>query len=173
MAEYNYSQKKGIRARIPKVVKKTAISAFVLLMLMIVAGVIYVFFSDKKVNDTAIQKNETPKQTLPDAFKPKPPNPNAPVGVALASLTSPVKAGTNASISVRTNALAKCKISVTYNGKVSTDSGLAPQAANEYGVAMWTWTVESTVPAGKWPVKVTCANSKKSGVVIGDLKVIK
>ncbi len=162
-----------LRFRINKTIKKTFITAFILLVLFLIAGTIYVLVSDR--NPIPIQENKTAvkQQQLPNAFKPKLPGANAPEGVAVASLTSPVKAGTNASISILTNARSTCKISVTYKDKTSTDSGLVTKKANDYGSVTWTWSVESTVPAGKWPVKVTCVYNKKSGVVIADLQVTK
>jgi hypothetical protein len=55
----------------------------------------------------------------------------------------------------------------------STDSGLAQKNADEYGLLSWTWTVEPTVPLGKWPVKISCAYDGKGAFVQGDLVVAK
>lgn len=84
---------------------------------------------------------------------------------------SPVKAGSNTTISVKTTPKATCSISVVYAGAASTDSGLAPKKADAYGEASWTWTVGASVPAGSWPVKVTCTYKAKSGVVQQSLQV--
>lgn len=103
--------------------------------------------------------------------KPPKPAPNAPVGVSISSLLSPVKAGSNTSVSIKTTPGAACSISVVYAGRASDDSGLAPKKADDYGLAIWTWTVGAAVPVGTWPVKVTCVHHGKSGVVQDDLRV--
>jgi hypothetical protein len=55
---------------------------------------------------------------------------------------------------------------------VAADPGLVKKTADEYGMVSWTWGVSRSVPVGKWPVTVTCAIGKHSGVVIGDLEVV-
>lgn len=100
-------------------------------------------------------------------------NPNARVGASVQMLTSPVQPGSEASINVKTNSEALCKIEVTYDNVLSKNPALKPQRADIYGIVSWSWTVESSAPAGKWPVKVTCANQKYSGMVIGDLEVVR
>jgi hypothetical protein len=111
--------------------------------------------------------------TKPKTTEPAQPAPNAKEGVAVQSLTSPVAPGDNASIDIHTNRDSKCTITVVYNNIPSKDAGLTPKTADEYGLASWSWTVESTVPVGKWPVTVTCEWNKKIAVVIGDLIVKK
>lgn len=98
---------------------------------------------------------------------------NAPVGASVQLLTSPVAPGSNASITIKTLPITNCTISVVYDKTASKDSGLAAKISDEFGSITWAWTVEPTVPVGKWPVTVTCARGKKSGVVIGDLVVTK
>jgi hypothetical protein len=88
-------------------------------------------------------------------------------------VTSPIAAGSNSSITVRTNAGSTCAVTVSYNGAPSTDSGLTPKTADAYGNVTWTWTVNSSVPAGSWPVKVTCTYHGRSGVVISNFQVTK
>lgn len=101
------------------------------------------------------------------------PDPNAKASAAIEMLTSPVAPGMNASVNVKTNANAECTISVVYDKTASKDSGLSSKTADEFGIVDWTWTVESTVPYGTWPVKITCTIDKKSAVVQGDLVVAK
>jgi hypothetical protein len=93
--------------------------------------------------------------------------------VSIQSITSPVAPGDNASIYIHTNRDSKCTITAVYNNIPSKDAGLSPKTADEYGLASWSWTVESTVPVGKWPVTVTCVWNKKIAVVVGDLIVKK
>jgi hypothetical protein len=148
-------------------------SVVTLIILLVGGGVAYVFFSGEykaPQNSSATQKPVDQQRGLP---KPSTPNPKAPVGAAVQSLLSPVKAGSNTSITVKSNAGSKCKISVSYGDILSKDSGLAPKVADAYGNVTWSWTVERSAPAGTWPVKVTCVFYKKSAFVQGDLKVIK
>ena len=152
-----------------KTVRNVALSALILLVLFLAAGVAYVRFVG---NDSQTAQSQTtppqPKLSLPEPHKP---DPKAAVGVALQSLYTPIKAGQNTSITVRTTPTAKCTIKVTYNGKPSTDSGLADKNADGYGMATWSWTVEKSVPKGKWPVAVTCVYNKHSGFLQKDLQV--
>lgn len=107
------------------------------------------------------------------AITPAKPAANAKESASIQMLTSPVAPGSNASVSVKTNAASKCTITVEYNKVASTDSGLKPKVADEFGMISWAWTVEESVPLGKWPVKVTCAYNDQSSVVQGDLVVAK
>lgn len=93
---------------------------------------------------------------------------NAPVGVAIQTVTSPITPGSNASISIRTRPKAACSIQVTYSltgdkDKISHDGGLIPKNADEYGTVSWTWTVEKGRPIGSWPIEITCAYNTKWG----------
>jgi hypothetical protein len=142
----------------------------VLLVIFGGAGVAYVLFTGK---DTASSSEAPQVNTAPDIGLPKPhkPSPNAPESAGIEAFTTPVKAGENSSISVKTLPLSNCIISVIYKDVPSKDSGLAPKTADDYGSVTWSWTVDKSAPVGKWPVKVTCTYNKKSAVVIGDLVV--
>ena len=147
-----------------------ALSVLILLALFVGAGVAYVRFIGNETQSAQNAQTTPPpaKLSLPTPHKPDPKNP---VGVSLQSLYTPVKAGQNTSITIKTTPTAKCIIKVTYDGQPSTDSGLAAKNADEYGMATWSWTVEKTVPAGKWPVAVTCAYAKHSGFMQKELQV--
>ncbi|OYW85723.1 hypothetical protein B7Z17_01795, partial [Candidatus Saccharibacteria bacterium 32-49-10] len=99
--------------------------------------------------------------------------PDAPIGIALQSFSSPVARGMNSAITIKTNADAACSIKLTYNNKeLSKDMGLIPKTADEYGVATWSWKVESGRPPGTYPVEVTCANDKNIGYYMARLVVV-
>ncbi|MGH7197061.1 MAG: hypothetical protein ACREGJ_04855 [Candidatus Saccharimonadales bacterium] len=156
--------------RIPKAVYLTIISVLVLLILFVGGGVAYTWFMGQNSKKTL--GVETPVETTrTPVIKPTRLAPDAPVGASVTMLTSPVMPGENASITVKTNPEAKCTIKVEYNDVPSTDSGLKPKIADEYGIISWTWTVPGSAPLGKWPVEVKCANDKRSAVVVGDLVV--
>lgn len=115
---------------------------------------------------------ETKKSPLASAAVPdKKAKPEGPVGVSIQVLSSPVAPGSNASMTIRTRPEAACSIKVTYKDQASTDTGLIPKTADEFGTVQWTWTVESSRPVGKWPVDVTCALGEMSAVVRGELEV--
>lgn len=159
--------------RIAKTVIKVSVLSVVLLVLIVGVGVGYIWYNGQN-GDNEIASQETIEPTKPPLVK-KPTQlaDNAKVGASVQALTSPTLPGDNSSITVKTNPDAKCTISVIYDKTPSTDSGLIPKNADEYGVVNWTWTVEKSAPIGKWPVKVTCVKDKLSGVVVGDLKVVR
>jgi hypothetical protein len=156
--------------KVPKTVKNIGVSIGAMVLIFLVAGIVYVFLTGRQ-EPAAPAKPAAKKTSTPDILKPAKPAANAPEGVALETIDSPVKAGENTSISVRTNAGSTCSIVVTYKGVVSHDSGLADHASDAYGFATWTWTVEPTVPPGTYPVKVTCSYHGRTGVAIDHLAV--
>lgn len=159
--------------RFAKFIRNIVISVGVLLVLFVGAGVAYTWYAGQQsIENTsamAVPVEATPAPTI----KPRQPAPDAVMSAAVQSLTSPITAGSNASIIIKTNASANCTIVVMYDKVASVDSGLVPKVADEFGIATWTWTVEASVPLGTWPVKVICANLKNSAMVKGDLKVVK
>ncbi len=169
--------KRGILFRGPrsrrayKSLKKTAISVVALFVIFVGSGLAYTWYMGQSGRYSSSENDVTVTPEPKVAVKHVTPAANAAVGVSLQMLTSPVTPGSNASITVRTNPGATCSIKVEYNKVASTDSGLAPKVADEFGIAIWSWTVGQSVPLGKWPVTVTCVLSQKSGVYIADLVV--
>lgn len=158
--------------RLPRPVRNALISAGILLVLFVVAGVVYTFIMGRQTPQQPIAQPVAVQQPSP-VVKPRQPPANAPESAAVQMLTSPVSAGDAASISVRTNPTSSCKISVVYDKTPSTDAGLRTKIADEYGVVSWSWTVDKNAPKGTWPVTVTCAFHKRTAVVVGDLQVVK
>lgn len=162
-----------MKNKVIKSIKNIAISAFVLLVLVLGGGVLYIWYMgsygdvDTNAIATPVELKQAPviKHTESAA--------NAPESASIQMLTSPIVPGSNASISIKTLALSVCNISVIYDKTSSKDSGLLDKTADDFGIVSWTWTVEPSVPLGKWPVKVTCSHNNKSAVVIGDLLVVK
>ena len=132
------------------------------------AGIAYVWYTSQ---NSEVVKTEAPKPAPKKVATTPVVDPKTPVGVSVTVLTSPIKAGSNASITIKTKPLAACSIKVEYDKKPGTDGGLVPKSADDYGVATWTWTVEPGRPPGTWPVDVTCARDGKSGYVRGDLVI--
>jgi len=156
-----------------KFLRKTTISGIVLLVLFLGGGVAYTWYMGQNIGDNSSATVEPLKPNSTPVVKHAQTSPDAKVGVSIQSITSPVSPGSNTSVSIKTNAGATCTITAVYNKIASTDSGLAKKVADDFGIVSWTWTVEESVPPGKWPVTVTCANSKNSGVYTADLVVAK
>lgn len=154
-----------------KTIRNTAISIAVLLVLTVGAGVAYTWYMGQQKPVTTVTEVEE-VESAPTIKHVKPAD-NVPVGVSIQTLTTPIVPGSNASVIIKTNPGASCTIKVEYNSVQSKDSGLASKVADDFGTVTWAWTVEATVPEGKWPVTITCIKGKLSGVVIGDLVVSK
>lgn len=158
------------KRNLKKVIRNVSISILALIVLAVVAGVLYTWIMGM-VQPAAPVQDIKPIDSKPKIIEHVMPSENTPVGVSIQSLTTPIAPGSNAMIIIKTRALATCTITAVYNKVPSVDSGLSKKTADEFGTVSWTWTVESSVPVGKWPVTVTCTYGKKSGVVIGDLVV--
>lgn len=146
-----------------------------IIIISTVLGLAYVWYMGmtKPVQPAAVAQPLANKTITPAPVSDE----NAPVGVAIQTLTSPVAKGGNASISIKTRPQAACSIRVTYSvtpnqDQESKDGGLIPKTADAYGVASWTWTVETSRPVGSWPVEVTCAYKAKWGYGKDMLQVI-
>jgi hypothetical protein len=156
-----------------KTLRNTLIAIACMLVVFLIAGVAYVYFSGQNPYEPPKAEKTTAPVEAQAFPKPKKPSPNAKEGVAVNALISPVSRGMNTSITIQTNATSKCTIKAEYNGVASRDSGLIPKIANDFGIVTWTWTVDKTAPVGTWPVTVTCVYNGRSGVVIGNLEVTK
>lgn len=163
------------RARVIKTIRTTSLWIGALLLLALGGGAAYTWYMGQQPLPQAIAVSSPADEvTEPvSAAKHMNPDPKAKVSAAIEMLTSPITPGMNATVNIKTNANADCAVLVTYNKVASKDSGLTPKTADEFGIISWTWTVESTVPYGTWPVKVTCTVNKQSAVVQGDLMVAK
>lgn len=156
--------------RVPKAVRNALLSAIVLLVVIVGGGVAYVWYGGQSAPVRPLAATPVADTEAP-VIKPSKPSPNARESVAIESLTTPVAPGANSSMMIRTLAGSKCTISVLYNNVPSTDSGLTPKVADEFGSVSWSWTVHPDTPVGHAPVTVTCAYGSKTAVVQGDLVV--
>jgi hypothetical protein len=149
---------------------KITIWVLVITILLIGAAFVYAWYSSQHAGgnpSTASTVKPTPKLTAPHK-----PAPDAQIGVATQFVTSPVAPGDNASISIHTNAAARCTITVLYDKTNAVDSGLMPKIADDYGLAQWSWTIPVSAPLGKKSsVDVWCANTKKNAHVVETLDI--
>lgn len=167
--EQDEQQEAGRRSRLARKLRNIAVSAVILFMLLLGAGVAYVKYVDGGSTAPPVPVSQT--KTPSEIVHPSAPSPHAAEGVAVSSINTPVPRGTQASISVNTNAGSKCSIVLTHDKVVMTAPALKQQTADEFGVAGWTWTVDKSAPTGDWKANVTCAYNKRTGVVIGDFSV--
>ena len=158
--------------KVPRTVRNTLISVVMMVVLFVVVATIYVLVADRNAKTPAPPKSNQASQKA-SPLNPVAPAANAPEGVALQSLITPVMAGQNTTLQALTNPGSTCTITAVYNNVASHDSGLAPKTADAYGLVSWTWTVDSTAPVGTWPATVTCVYHGRSGVLIGNLQVTK
>ena len=159
------------KARRRRLVRNISLTIMTLLLLGGGAGAGYVWYMGNSKPVTVTELPTPVKPKLVQAAEQPKAKPTGPVGVSVQVLTSPVKPGGNASMTIRTRPDAACSIKVTYKDQQSTDGGLIPKTADEFGLVQWTWTVEVTRPVGSWPVEVTCALGKEYGYVKGQLDV--
>lgn len=175
MYRVHYRYDRGLRgqgrARVAKKAKRIGSAAAVLLALLLIAGLIYTWLMGLRATTSTTPVVETSRR--PAEHTPPPTDPNAPVGVYIQSLSSEIVPGSNASASIRTQPEAECVIKVSYQSGASTDSGLVPKRADEYGMVRWSWTLEPTTPLGKGSADITCTRNKKSGYMHGDITVVK
>jgi hypothetical protein len=159
------------RKRVVKSFRNAIISIVVLLILAVGAGAGYTWYMGQQkpaASSITVATDPEPRYEL----KAQTPAPDALFGAAIQSLTTPIIPGSNVTAIIHTRQFATCTIVVEYNKVASTDSGLKQKKADDFGVVSWTWTVEESVPVGKWPVTVKCAYGERSVVVIGELVVV-
>jgi micrococcal nuclease len=72
------------------------------------------------------------------------------------SLTSPVRAGDEAALTVNVAPRARCTIEVIYDTVVSKAKGLNPKRG---GQITWRWRVGTSTHPGRWPIIVRCGQS--------------
>jgi hypothetical protein len=67
--------------------------------------------------------------------------------------TSPVSAGSDASVTVAVSPAQACSITVNYKSGPSHAAGLYPRRGTRI---TWTWTVGTNTTPGRWPIVVSC-----------------
>lgn len=93
--------------------------------------------------------------------------------VSITKLTSPVKPGDDATVAIKTDAGALCKIEVKLKSGPSTAAGLKSQRADDKGVASWSWKIAPNAAIGEWPVTVSTSLKGAKGTATGTLKITK
>jgi hypothetical protein len=76
--------------------------------------------------------------------------------VRLVHVTSPVSAGSYATLTVSVSRTARCSITVYYYSGPSTAAGLYPKRGRRIS---WTWKVGTRTTPGRWPITVRCGSA--------------
>jgi len=87
---------------------------------------------------------------------------NSTLSLDIISVTSPVSAGSNATLTVRTSPGAQCNITVYYKSGASSASGLGSKTADSDGNVSWTWKVGAKTTAGTWKIVVSASINGQS-----------
>jgi len=80
--------------------------------------------------------------------------------VTLINVTSPVRAGGYASISVTTYTNAHCSIRVHYGSRRPlVTGGLGPKGTLFGGNVQWRWKMSSNATRGRWAIDISCGTA--------------
>jgi allantoicase len=76
--------------------------------------------------------------------------------VRLLSVTSPISAGSYATLAVSVSSAGTCSITVYYKSGTSRAAGLYPKRGSRIS---WTWKVGTRTTPGRWPIIVSCGSA--------------
>ena len=80
--------------------------------------------------------------------------PSGDISISVVSLTSPISAGSTATLIIQTAPGANCSITVYYKSGASQAAGLGPQTVDASGQSTWSWKVGSCTAKGIWKIVV-------------------
>ena len=167
------AKKKRLKVRMPKGVRNTMISLFVLLVLFGAGGFAYTYYIDKQNSTNAINSGAS-SQPVDEAITPSKPSPKAPESASIEVLDTPIARGQTDMVSVKTQATSTCTITANYLGGTNiVDPGLIKKTADDFGTVSWNWNIAPTAPIGQGMVKVYCYFAGKSAMVEGNFQVTK
>lgn len=84
--------------------------------------------------------------------------PSAQARVRLVSLSSPVRRGSWARVTVAVSPARPCSITVRYDGRLARAVGLYPKLPS-HGRISWIWKVGPKTPTGRWPISIACRSA--------------
>lgn len=163
-----------MKRRIVRAVRNIGISIVVLLVLVLGIGVAYTWYIGQNTSTATSAPPIQPMVTSAAiSTKGRTPAPDAPASASIQQLSSPVRPGAMADITVRSNPTATCRIAVEYDNKQpSTSPAFIEKATDDFGMVNWQWAVDTTAPKGKATVTVTCAlDEKRSAVIKGEFDI--
>jgi hypothetical protein len=84
---------------------------------------------------------------------------SASASVRLVSVTSPMRAGSTATVVAKVSIRATCSITVLYKSGPSVAQGLYPKRVSTAGRVSWSWRVGTRTTPGRWPITVSCGHA--------------
>jgi hypothetical protein len=118
--------------------------------------------SDPLVNPTrspALLATASPSPTPSPTPKPTP----IPIDVTVTVAPKASQQGDTASVTIKTQSGASCKIDVQYPSGSSEAAGLGTKKASAAGVVTWKWLVGSQTTVGTWPIVIDCTTPGHAG----------
>jgi hypothetical protein len=85
-------------------------------------------------------------------------SPSSNASVRLVRVTSPISAGSYATLTAAVSRRVACSITVYYKSGPSHAAGLDPKRPSN-GRVSWTWKVGSRTTPGPWPIVVSCGSA--------------
>jgi len=82
----------------------------------------------------------------------------------LVALTSPVRRGHDARLTVRTAPDTQCLLLVQYRVGGTPANVAIPKRADGKGLVSWTWRVDPKTTPGSWPIIVHCSDKFKGNM---------
>jgi hypothetical protein len=76
--------------------------------------------------------------------------------VRLVGITSPISAGSYATLTVAVSPARTCSITVYYKSGPSEAAGLYPKRGTRIA---WTWKVGTRTTPGRWPIVISCGRA--------------
>jgi hypothetical protein len=120
-----------------------------------------------------------PLQPTPPPVQPAPQPPvqpaPAPMGetvLDILSITSPVKPGDTAQLTVSTSPGLAASFAINTSSGPVLPAGPHAELSDCGGKISWTWTVDSSMPAGTWPVVVTVETGSGTAVKETSITII-
>ena len=84
--------------------------------------------------------------------------------LTLVALTSPVRRGHDARLTVRTAPETQCLLLVQYRVGGAPANVAIPKRADGKGLVSWTWRVDPKATPGSWPIIVHCSDKFKGNM---------
>jgi hypothetical protein len=150
--------------RLPRGVSRVLTSALVLLFVIVILGVVYVYFSGSS-GPLPSQEDKPIEEISTSTIKPQKPSEAVPESASVTLISTPVKPGAAMDMAVQTLPQSKCQASVSSKSTRQAVAGPKPAIADDFGAASWNWTISKSSPAGEYSVEITCSYHKKVAVV--------
>lgn len=170
VSQKSYRRIHRFAERTKRPVARVLAAGFFMLLAVLIAGLLYVWFSGQDSTVTV------PHDTGDFVEKPKLPVPTAPsestqVGVSVQAYSPQMERGATNAIAVRTRKLATCSIKKEVQKITSSDPYLDTKQADEYGMVYWSWKTDLSSPSGEYTLHITCSYGEKSGYYRLDIKL--